>query len=594
MRRALGLVLLFVSCAHAPVPPPVVVEAPKPVVVVAPWYGDLHALAAEAAKVRGLTLTQAFEVVPLEDDAFYAAVARTEKGEAPLQHQLDQTLSEFLGVDVEKLRVAMTEAAQRTALAALVAFYDFDSHRLFVRTHSALAKRDERARFLALAHEVGHVLQDQLNVMRYPPASVDEAIALKAVTEGDASLTAILLDAQRAGVPPGRAVERVRLGHSGWSSVELSPRGSGSSLLARELMLFPYVRGERFVADLYQAGGLALETTALLHPPTRSAALFAPQRWLGGSAAPLMPLGDPPRRLGALVMRTLLQQCAGRTKMPKKALRWFESHYLDDSFRRVGNTLSWAVAWDLEAAPELGEDDDAPSDNASIAPKLSAGLLKCLGVAADDLEVASSNGVVGLVAGAPGADRARLARAVSHLGLQERTAPRPFVIPEPRIEAAYRVAGPGVLSGDTWVHAQLGLSLNFSGGRVLDTPEAAATVMADGAALFLRFVDEPPSRTGDDRFVREIMSSWLHDSDVAAETGPHVWSKAPLTWTDGLQTRGEYEGPTAVHALVLPLCQGKASIKVIALGMSPSGQKRAEAWLESLRGSANPPICSEP
>jgi hypothetical protein len=393
MQRALGLVLLVVSCAHAPSPAPVV--GPQAVVADAPWYGDLRALAASAAKVRGLTLTQAFEVVPLEDEAFFAQYAALmESGSTALQQELELTMSEFLGVDITKFRAGLAEKVQGVRQEQLVAFYHFTTHRLFVRSRvpAVVEGGGERTRFLAVAHEVGHVLQDQLGATGRTPASFDEAIALRAVLEGDATLTATLLNAERDGTLPGRAVERTRLALSGLSTTQLvqlgglSPKLLEAPPVIRELFLFPYFRGQRFVADLYQAGGLELETWALLHPPMRSAAIFSPQRWLDGRDAPLQPLGDPPRRLGALMLHTLYAQClATHPKAPGASLPWLESHYVDDSFRRVGQTLSWATAWDLSAtASDLPEirargDEGAQRVNGKIAPVVTSAVLKCRG-----------------------------------------------------------------------------------------------------------------------------------------------------------------------------------------------------------------------
>jgi hypothetical protein len=99
-----------------------------------PWYGDLHALAERAAKARGLTLTQPFEVVPLEDDAFfaeYAAIAET--GSTALQHELEATLGEFLGADLASLETALAGTWNDVRPEQLVACYHFKTHRLLVR-----------------------------------------------------------------------------------------------------------------------------------------------------------------------------------------------------------------------------------------------------------------------------------------------------------------------------------------------------------------------------------------------------------------------------------------------------------------------------
>jgi hypothetical protein len=588
--------LLFLSCAHAPVATP-----PSPPVVVpkGPWYGDLHALAERAAKVRGLTLTQPFEVVPLEDEAFFAEYAAiVETGSTALQHELETTLGEFLGADLASLKTALASKWNDVRQEQLVAFYHFKSHRLLVRAKvpPALDGGGERKQFMALAHEVGHVLQDQLGALNTTPATFDEAITLRAVIEGDATFTATLLDAEREGIPVKRAVERTRLSLGVLTTTQLielsglSPKLLEAPPVLRELFLFPYFRGQRFMADLYQAGGLELVTWALLHPPKRTDALFSPQRWLDGSAPPLNALGEPPRRLGLLLFRTLVEQCEQRAVKPvPQSLSWVETHYVDDSFRRAGRTLSWATAWDFESG--------APRDeNASL---ITTSLLKCMGVDGDDLERVTTGNVLGLVAGAPGADRLRLATSVSRLGRLDAEPARAGVhIPPPSLDSAFRVAGPGVQSGDTWAHAKLGLSLAVTGGRMLENPGSALTLTAPGAVLFVMFVDEAPTKKGDDGFVNAVLDGFLRSSKLGPEGFPlstqHAWTPASLAWTAGRQTTGEFDGPVALRALVLPVCGAKASVNVISLAFSPSGQKRLDAWVSSLQGSANPPVCTDP
>ncbi len=610
------LLLVCASCVRAPVtiaPPP----APPPAPAL-PWYGDLHALANEAARVREVTLTQRFEVVPLDDDAFFAAYASLlAASSGPLQQELEATLREFTGADFEALKRSLTGRWNDVRQEQLIAFYHFASHRLLVRQviPPLLAAGGERLRALTLAHEVGHVLQDQLGVGAWSPASFDDAIAQRAVLEGDATLTATLLDAERQGLPPKRAVERGRLTLGLLTTAQvlevsgLSPKLLEAPPVVRELYLFPYFRGQRFIADLYQSGGLPLVAHALAHPPRRSDAIYAPQRWLDGSAAPLQPLGEPPRRLGLLLLRTLIEQCQQRARVPAPSLAWAESHYVDDSFRRAGSTLSWATAWDfvptaldLKNAQEAGiqgaSEEAAGRLNRAVGPLIATSVLKCLGAPADELELAVSGEVIGVVAGAPSADRQRLASAAARSPRLEVQPAMPGQrIPEPQLEVAFRPVGQGVQHDEAWTHAKLGLSMAVPGGKVMDNPGAALTVTAPGSALFVIFVDEPPTTKGDDGFVNAVLDGFLRSSKLVPEGVPlttrHRWSPTTFAWTTGRETKGEFEGPTALHALVFPVCDGKASINVVSMGFTPSGQRRLERWVATLQGAARPPVCSD-
>src|SRR5437016_104019 len=70
MRTRFAVIVLCAAfgCAHHPPP------AAAPVAL--PWYGDLRALAEEAARARGLTLTRRFDVTPLDEPAFLARYAQ--------------------------------------------------------------------------------------------------------------------------------------------------------------------------------------------------------------------------------------------------------------------------------------------------------------------------------------------------------------------------------------------------------------------------------------------------------------------------------------------------------------------------------------
>ena len=595
MRLAVLSLFFLSACAHTTAAP----TASARVEAEAPWYGDLHALAKEAAAVRELTLTQDFTVVPLDDAPFFAEYDQlVTRASDELRQELTATLSEFIGADLEKLKSVFADGWKTVRQEQLIAFYHFKSHRLFVRKTipPVLSAGSERARFITLAHEVGHVLQDQRGAGAHEVKTIDEAIAWRAILEGDATLTATLLDAAKQGITSKRAVERARLTLSTLSARQmieasgLSTRLLEAPAVVRELTLFPYFRGQRFMSDLYQAGGLSLVDSAFEHPPTRSDAIYSPQRWLDGTAPALEPLGEPPRRLGLLVLRTLVEQCQ-RDRPNGPALTWLESHYLDDSFHRSGHTLSWATQWDDTATVV-----DAQKESGLVIAK---GVLTCLGMPADELTATISGKVTGVVAFAPAADRARLASMTARTGTVDSKPARPgMVIPPPTLAEAFRVAGAGVVKGDTWTHEKLGLSMGLEGGKPLENPGAALTLTAPGAAVFVLFVDESPTAKGNDAFVNALVDGFLKSAKLS-EAGlslatQHTWTPAARSWSQGREMKGEFDGPIAVHAQVFPVCGGRASVNVVSVSLNPSGQRRADAWLSSLVGTAQPPLCLEP
>jgi hypothetical protein len=137
IRLVVVLVFLGAACAHSPSPRPTVSPAPPE-----PWYGDLRVLAERAARVRGLELTQTFEIVPLDDAEFFARHDGLRKAATPIQADLARSLEVLLGAPRAELEREETVRATRSASQAevklvqeeqLIAFYEFGSHTLVVR-----------------------------------------------------------------------------------------------------------------------------------------------------------------------------------------------------------------------------------------------------------------------------------------------------------------------------------------------------------------------------------------------------------------------------------------------------------------------------
>lgn len=569
--------------------------------------------------MRGLELTQQFEVVPLDDEAFFAEHSRLiTEGSGALVREMEETLREFSGVAFDSVvKKALQVPVQEVRQEQVVAFYQFATHRLFVRrvVPAILDEGGASARFITMAHEVGHVLQDQLGVGAHVPTSFEASVTWRAVIEGDATLTATLLDAKRKGLPASRAIERGRLSVATLSTQQLleasglSPKLLEAPPLVRELFLFPYFRGQRFVFDLWAAGGSELVMRALRQPPTRSDAIYAPERWLAG-APRLEPVGEPPRRLGLLLTRMLLTQCQRRTPRAEVFARWLEAHYVDDSFRRTGPTLGWATAWDVAPAPvdealrrEAGRLEPAEAHELEAANRalrvLTPGMvLACLGFDREDVAELAGEEAVGHVVFAPSADRQRLASALSRTPSVRDAKVSDARVEAPRLDRAFRPSGPGTWDGARWSHAKLGLSLELTGAQHVDNPAAALMAMGPGAMLLVVFADEPPTQKGDDGFVNAVLDGFLKSSKLN-ERGlslgtRHAWTPLQVGAVSARETRGEFDGPLSLHGVLVPVCGGQASVHLVGLGFHASGQRLVDQWLATLSATAAPLICAEP
>jgi hypothetical protein len=175
-----------------------------------PWYGDLQALAVEAARCRGLTLTQKFTVAAVDDGTFFAQLRRFEQPQnAAVESEIGRLFRALTGRRLQSASANAIEEWRGVEEEQLVAFYDSARKELVVRRDPPRAHTNS---FELLAHEVGHVLQDQLGLHIDTGGGFDTYLARRAVIEGDASLTALLVLAARQGVSPNRIIERRRIG----------------------------------------------------------------------------------------------------------------------------------------------------------------------------------------------------------------------------------------------------------------------------------------------------------------------------------------------------------------------------------------------
>jgi hypothetical protein len=408
MKHALWLIVLA-ACAHTAAPP----ANGK-----GPWYGDLHVLAQEAARVRGVQLTKQFEVVELADAAFEQAALADDPDETARRARKGTAFQQSFRPDqpLAPLKASLGGGS----LHALGAFYSPRTHRILVRSSlPAWLDSDPDAIAVTLAHECWHVLQDQLGLIEpFTDASSLEADTVKsALWEGDATLTGTLVLAARHGIVPKQLVAKRREELRDEAPFRKELKSKEMFAGERDTMLLKYFTSERFAYDLYLAGGLELVDAAMKHPPDRSDAMFQPQRWLDGSDGRLV---APPGALhaGAFALRVQLDavlevQRKRGFEMPDdldESVPRIAEAYRDDVYFIEDGALVWVTAWDEKSVPPPA-------------------VLKFLGLAAGwdprAFATATFGGNLALVAG--GSDEHRQARAqVAARMAHAEAAPPPF------------------------------------------------------------------------------------------------------------------------------------------------------------------------
>lgn len=606
------LALALVGCAHqASVVDP---SAQKTAASSPAWYGDLHALAEEAAAARGVRLTVAFEVMALDDADFFKSYREFSKSKnQALMAELAATMKAFSFAGKAVLVDPATSGQLKDVQnEQLLAFYHFESHRLYVRANlpKVLALADDETRTSILAHEVGHALQDQLGVASNVPTTFDAALARRAVLEGDASLTATLVLAKRHHVTPSRAVERVRISTSMLTDEQLLEVGGlasgllSATPLVREVFVFPYLRGQRFIADLFHAGGLSLVDAVVKNPPQRSDAILFPQRFLNGRPAKLGQSALK-QRVGALLLRMLFEQCF--PAQAKSYVSWLDQHYVDDGFQAEGGQLEWATVWapaepgtkKLFERAAVGDVDPEAAPNEVV-----SSLISCLGLKRSDFATAQQGEVVGLAAKT--ADNEAAAKRVATTGRAPPTdsAFGDKTVRPPQLALAYRAAGPGVTQASGWSHQRLGLRLTFKPGeQERPNPGASLTLLAPDRSLLLAlFVDEPPKQKTNDAFFNGVLGGFASGGKGLPPgfslATKHDWVTLAPPRDTVVETKTSFEGPHGeVHlrARVLPMCDSQASVNLVAVSYTAEGDQTVERWFADFESaSASPPLCLEP
>jgi hypothetical protein len=553
------------------------------------WYGDLHALAEEAARARGMKLTQRFGITPLDDQAFlkrYAAIVHDRAKE--LAVSLEAVMRAFHLDRAGGTRPStIVRQAQEVQDEQLIAFYDFATHNMYLRQRLPESVRNlgDDFQLAILAHEVGHVLQDQRDAEAAFTRSnnFDTVMAARGVLEGDATLTATLVAAQRKGWTPSRGVERSRVGltlltpSQSIEAMGLSPKLAGASPLVREMTLFPYFRGARLMFDLYRTGELALVDAVVQRPPSMTEAVDAAQRWLDGYVTPIKPLGSDGGLLGSMMLRVLVDSC--RIDAP-----WLATYRGDAWTRTPEAPLVWSTVWSSEL--------DAGAAATSLA-KLGA----CWDLKDDDLVVRRQGTTVAVVVAAPGARDAAVALALNAVSSPE--SPPPFgrrTIPEVEHGLAFRSAGAGTWTGTHWHNDKLALDLEAP-PPVQPIPNPAASLTASGPGFMMLgvFVDDTPSTRNRDQFLNALLRTFAMSAFKEAPAGlnigtPHLW-QAGESSDSYLFKNGTLK--LSVRTRAIALCKGSAAFFLVGLSTHEAGKSSVDAWFNGLHTTTpDPPICS--
>ncbi|GAC1322699.1 MAG: hypothetical protein NVSMB2_20110 [Chloroflexota bacterium] len=314
----------------APVRPNAAVPAaplavPTPRATAQPSDPDaLQSILNDVTRLRGLTPLRDVPIKYLDDATLHRfLVDRFNADYLPIEREADQKLLSTIGLIDPKESVSQTllDVLQEQVLGV----YNPDDKFMYLLGDTPSMSAAEKDTF---AHEITHALQDQYyelsRLAPKHPANDDRALAVSALTEGDAVLIQRLWAQQKP-----TSTELAQLGAGGTSSALFS-----APLYLREQLLFPYTDGFAFVRQIYQTqGGYPAVDDIFRNPPESTAQILHPDKYRSHTAPVdvsldvLPAMGDGWRTinsnvLGELDCRGILEQLTDRAHAVPGASGW--------------------------------------------------------------------------------------------------------------------------------------------------------------------------------------------------------------------------------------------------------------------------------
>lgn len=229
----------------------------------------------------------------------------------------------------------------------VAAFYDQHQHKLFMYEDASLENAQNR---VVLAHELTHALQDQhFGLSRLPlelKSNDDRAEAASALVEGDATLVMsefMLKNMSKQMFKDSMVASFTQ----NMRQLETAPR------YLREMLVFPYLRGQEFCAALYGRGGYDAVSKAYAHPPSSTTQILHPEKYLANP--PEEPIAiewkEPKAKdhaptadnvVGEMGTRILFTEWLDAATGEKAANGWRGDRYL---YFGDGDALVWKTVW---------------------------------------------------------------------------------------------------------------------------------------------------------------------------------------------------------------------------------------------------------
>ena len=233
----------------------------------------------------------------------------------------------------------------------VAAFYDQHQHKLFMYEDASLENAQNR---VVLAHELTHALQDQHFGLKRLPLEIktndDMAAAASALVEGEATLvmSEYMMKNLSLKALKDNAIASVT---QNMSELSNAPR------YLREMLVFPYLRGQEFCSSLSGGGGYAAVSAAYARPPSSTAQILHPEKffrepreepiaieWLDVTVNGVKPTAD--NTLGEMGVRIQIAQFTDDRTGEDAAAGWRGDRYVCYD---GGRGFAWKTVWAGEA-----------------------------------------------------------------------------------------------------------------------------------------------------------------------------------------------------------------------------------------------------
>ncbi len=233
----------------------------------------------------------------------------------------------------------------------VAAFYDQHQHKLFMYEDASLENAQNR---VVLAHELTHALQDQYFGLSRLPLEIknndDAAAAASALVEGEATLV------MSEYMMKNLSLKALKDNVAASITQNMSELASAPRYL-REMLVFPYLRGQEFCSSLSGGGGYKAVSAAYTRPPSSTSQILHPEKffrepreepiaieWPDVTVNGKLPTAD--NTLGEMGTRIQIAQYTDDKTGEDAANGWRGDRYVCyDS----GQALAWKSVWASEA-----------------------------------------------------------------------------------------------------------------------------------------------------------------------------------------------------------------------------------------------------